>query len=149
MTTTRTLIDGQWHDVKEYYKCLDLSEAYADELDNLEATSLNDEEMKTFLCECLDEEVDFVWEMIQAQHNCHDMHLIDFDSGYLENNHEIEVKLSDSLSVIATVNIFFDIDYNVNDPRYDDSGCYHDYKAYSVAMNEYKAITKIKNLEVA
>ena len=148
MTITRTLIDGQWHDVKEYYECLDLSEAYAYELNNLEVQMLNNDEMETFLNECLDESVEFIWEMIRVQHSCHDMHLIDFDSGYLKDDHQIEVKLSDSLSVITTVNIFFDIAYNVNNPRYDDSGCYHDYKA-PVAINEYKAITKIKNLEVA
>lgn len=149
MAITKILIDGKWHDKKEYYKCLDISEVYEKELDDLEVTSLDDEQMKTFLFECLDEEVDFVWEMIKSQYSCNDMHLIDFESSYLHDDHQIQVKLNDDFSVIVTVNIKFNINYNVNNPRYDDTGCYHQYKAFSVAMNKYKDVKEIENLEVA
>ena len=150
MAITRILINGKFENPKEFYKTIDLSEPYADELDNFETTSLTNEDMVTFLRECLDEEVDFVWEMIKAQHNCDDMHLIDFDSSYLHDDHKIEVKLSDDLSVIATVNIKFEIDYYLHNSRYNDgTGCYHKYRAYSVAVGDFVRIDKTKNLEVA
>ncbi|AIT09107.1 hypothetical protein LO80_03410 [Candidatus Francisella endociliophora] len=149
--TTKTLINDECHDVTEYYKTVDLSDAYADELDNLEVSSINNEEMKTFLFECLDEEAERVWDVIRYQYMPHSSYnhyqLIDFDSGYLDDSYEIEIKLSDDISVIADVNVFFDIDYDFYDPRYDDCDCYHKYTAKSVAINKFQVTnTQIKNL---
>ncbi|QEO58293.1 hypothetical protein [Francisella marina] len=125
---------------------IDLSEFYEIELDNLEVSKLDDEQMKTFLSECLDEEVENIWHIIlDFNKGTHSMHLIDFDNGYLNDDHEIEIKLSDNLIVNAWVNIKFDIDYNCNNPRYDNSGCYHDYRAYSVLMKKFEVVEN-KNL---
>lgn len=127
---------------------IDLSEFYEIELDNLEVLKLDDEQMKTFLSECLDEEVDSAWHIVMNNELPDSrFRLIDFDSGYLNDDHEIEIKLSDSLIVNAWVNIKFDIDYNCNNPRYDDSGCYHDYKPFSVLIKKFEVVES-KNLPV-
>ena len=133
------LINGKWEDVQEYYKLIDLTDAYADELDNLHVTHLDDEDLRTFLCECLDEEVEFVWEMVKSQNNCADFDLIDFDYDCrnLYQNQEIEVKLSDELTLNVNINIHFKIDYDSNNPRYDDSDCAHNYQPFCVTIDQY------------
>lgn len=116
---------------------IDLSKEYSEWLEDLGFIYLDDEDLKTLLIECLDERVSYIWDRISNKCADHDMYLIDFDSHYLHNDLDIEVKLSNKLSVMVSVNIYFEIYYNVNDPRYDDSGCYHNYKPYSVLINNF------------
>ncbi|APA83263.1 hypothetical protein [Francisella tularensis] len=137
-------------DLSEYYEeskqdCSDVEDNFINPVyDNdgyLIAGEFNDDAMKTFLSECLDEEVESIWNIIKSQNGCHSMHLIDFDSGYLEHNHQIQIKLSDFLLVKAWVNIKFNIDYYVNSPKYDNNdGCYHDYEPYCAVIHAFEVL---------
>lgn len=119
---------------------LDLSEAYVDELENIKVSSLDDEQMKTFLfdCFCDNYTVAEVWESIKENYfssspyniwECIDFDSQWLDSRYWESNYpEIHIYINDHITLEVNVNVFFEIDWNANKDDYD-AYCYHDFKA--------------------
>lgn len=91
------------------------------------------------LGEALNADVEEVWHaVLDNNKGTHSMFLVDFETGTLDEYQSIEVDLGNDLVIFVTVDIEFDIDYNCNNPKYDDSGCYHDYKPSSVIIKEWK-----------
>jgi hypothetical protein len=130
---------------------LDLSKAYVDELENIELSDLDDEQMKTFLFECFcdDDIVAKIWQSIEDNYFSGSPHnvwkCIDFDSQWLDarwwdgNYPEVHIYLDDNITLEVNVNIFFDVDWNVNRGEYD-AYCYHNYKAVAIHIENIKII---------
>jgi len=144
MAIAKILSNGKLQLVTEYYKHFDVSEYYQDEINNLKVESLDKDQMQTFLYESLDNEINFVWELVSNQlmtHGTHnDYQLIDFNNCCLENSHEFEIKLSEDLFVIVDVTIFFNVRYDCNNES--ESDCRHDYEALCVGINNFNVINK-------
>ena len=146
---------------------LDLSKAYTEALNDycddciINATYdedgrllsgyLDDEAMKTFLFECFCDNniIAKVWQSIEDNYfrgspdkvyTC-----IDFDSQWLDarwwdgNYPEVHIYLDDNITLEVNVNIFFDVDWNVNRGEYD-AYCYHNYKAVAIHIENIKII---------
>jgi hypothetical protein len=130
---------------------LDLSEAYVDELENIELSGLDDEQMKTFLfdCFCDNDTIAKVWQSIEDNYFGGSPHkvytCIDFDSQWLDarwwdgNYPEVHIYLDDNITLEVNVNIFFDVDWNANKDEYD-AYCYHNYKAVAIHIENIKII---------
>ena len=130
---------------------LNLSLGYLDEIDNLEIMSLDDEQIKTILndCFCDDDIVESVWQSIQdnyfrsSQYNI--WQCIDFDSQWFDarywggNYPKIKVYISEDIKLEVNVNIFFSVDWDVNEGDYD-AYCVHDYTASAIHI---ESITRI------
>ncbi len=130
---------------------LDLSEAYVDELENIEVSALDDEQMHTFLFDyfCDNDTVAEIWESIQENYfrsspynvwKCIDFDSQWFDKRYWDGNYpEVHIYLGDNLTLEVSVNIFFDVDWNANIGEYD-AYCYHNYKASAIHIENIKRI---------
>lgn len=130
---------------------LDLSEAYVDELENIKVSSLDDEQMKTFLfdCFCDNDTVAEIWESIEENYfrsspynvwKCIDFDSCWLDSSYWEDNYpEIHIYINDSITLEVNVNVFFEVDWNANKDDYD-AYCYHDYTASVIHIENIKRV---------
>ena len=133
---------------------LDLSEAYVDELENIEVSSLDDEQMQTFLfdCFCDDDTVAEIWESIQENYfksspynvwKCIDFDSQWFDKRYWDGNYpEVHIYLCDNLTLEVNVNIFFNVDWYANKDEYD-AYCYHNYEPSSIHIENIERIIAI------
>tara|TARA_R110001606_G_scaffold141321_2_gene280464 strand:+ start:7501 stop:7953 length:453 start_codon:yes stop_codon:yes gene_type:complete len=146
---------------------LDLSKAYLEELNDccdecivnatydndgyLLSGNLDDEAMNTFLFECFcdDDTVSDVWESIQENYFRDSLYnewqCIDFDSQWFDKRHwsgeypTINIYISENITLEVAVNIFFDVDWNINKGEYD-AYCYHDYQASVIHIENIKRL---------
>ena len=95
---------------------LDFTEYYDDELNNLEVDRLNDDQLKTFLHECIDQEP---VESFNFNYGYEDLYYDGYASCNLLNNpiNHLTIKLNDDLYYEVKVSVTIDCEWET---KYDD-----------------------------